>query len=259
VSELALPRNPSLARTTGTMVARCMRLTGRSADTLLTAVIIPVGIMFVFVYIFGGAISTRRSYVSYIVPAVLLLCAGYSAAVTAVNVGRDMRGGAVDRLRSMDISGAVVLSGHVAASVARYLVSTVLVFGVALLIGFRPHAAPVHWLAALGILLLFVLGLSWLCAAVGLVAGTPEAAAGFTFLIMLLPYPSSGFVRVDTLPGWLQGFAAHQPATPVIDTIRGLLLGTPIGASGYRAVLWCAGITVVSIGLCGLLFRRRTG
>jgi ABC-2 type transport system permease protein len=240
------------------MAGRCLRLTGRSPDALLTAVVIPVGVMLVFVYIFGGAISTTRSYVTYIVPAVILLCAGYGTAVTAVSVSRDLQGGAVDRLRSMDIGGAVVLAGHVVASLARNAVSTALVLGVALLIGFRPHAGPLGWLGAVGILALFVFALSWLSAAVGLLAGTPEAAAGFTFLVMLLPYPSSGFVPVATLPGWLRGFAVHQPATPVVESLRGLLLGTPVGADGYRAVLWCAGITVVSVALCGLLFRRRT-
>jgi ABC-2 type transport system permease protein len=259
VSELVLPAPPPLARQVATMVARCLRLSSRSVEALLSAVVIPVGIMLVFVYIFGGAITTGTRYVTYIVPAVILLCAGYSAAMTAVTVTRDLHGGAVDRLRSMDIGGAVVLSGHVAASVARNAVSTLLVLGVALLVGFRPHAGPVAWLAAAGILALFVLALSWLCAAVGLVAGTPEAASGFTVLVMLLPYPSSGFVPVDTLPGWLRGFATHQPATPVIESMRGLLLGTPVGASGYRAVLWCSGITIGSILLCGLLFRRRTG
>src|SRR5262249_32660341 len=161
-----------------------------------------IGIMLVFVYIFGGAISTSTSYVTYIVPGVILLCAGYSTAITAVSVNRDMHGGAVDRLRAMDIGGSVVLSGHVAASLARHVLSPLLVLPVALLIGFRPHASPDHWLAAPGILLLFVLALSWLSAAVGLLAVTPEAASGFTFLVMLLPYPSSGFVPVNTLPEW---------------------------------------------------------
>jgi ABC-2 type transport system permease protein len=258
VSELVLPNRASLVRTTVTIVARCLRLTSRSTDAMLTAVVIPISIMLVFVYIFGGAISTRTSYATYIVPGVVLLCAGTSAAITAVSVNRDMHGGAVDRLRAMDIRGAVVLSGHVAASLARNIVSTLLVFAVAFLIGFRTHASPAHWLAAIGMLLLFVLALSWLSAAIGLLADTPEAASGLTFLVMLLPYASSGFVPVKTLPGWLRGFAAHQPATPVIDSIRGLLLQTPIGTSGYQAIAWCTGITLASIMLSGLLFRRRT-
>ena len=132
-------------------------------------------------------------------------------------------------------------------------------FGVAFLIGFRPHAGPLDWLAAIGVLAAFVLAISWLAAAIGLIAKSPEAANGFTFLIMFLPYASSAFVPVDTMPTWIQGFAEHQPITPVIETLRGLLLGTPVGSSAWTALAWCGGIMAVSIAASGVLFRRRTG
>jgi ABC-2 type transport system permease protein len=134
----------------------------------------------------------------------------------------------------------------------------VLVLGVAFLIGFRPHAGVLDWLAAGGVLLLFILAISWLAAAVGVLAKSPEAAGGFAFFVMFLPYPSSAFVPIDTMPTWIHGFADHQPATPVIETIRGLLLGTPVGSSAWQAVAWCGGIMVVSIGLARVLFGRRT-
>jgi ABC-2 type transport system permease protein len=158
----------------------------------------------------------------------------------------------------MDVAGASVLAGHVAASVVRNLASTVLVFGVAFLIGFRPSAGPLDWLAAAGVLLLFILAISWLAAAVGLLARSPEAAGGFSFLVMFLPYPSSAFVPIDTMPAWIHGFAANQPVTPVIETLRGLLLGLPVGTSPVRAVAWCLGILVASVAVSGVLFRRRT-
>ena len=169
-----------------------------------------------------------------------------------------MRGGIVDRLRSLDVGGAAFLAGHVTASVARNAASTTLVLTVGLLIGFRPHADALEWVAAAGVLLAFVLALSWLAAVIGLLARSPEGANGFTFFVMFLPYPSSAFVPVATMPSWIQGFAEHQPVTPVIETIRSLLLGTPAGSSPWQAVAWCAALLTVSITLAGVLFRRRT-
>jgi ABC-2 type transport system permease protein len=151
-----------------------------------------------------------------------------------------------------------VLTGHVAASVVRNAVSAAVVLAVALLIGFRPTASPGEWLAAIGVLLLFVLAVSWVGAVFGLLARTPEGAGGFSFFAMFLPYPSSAFVPVETMPAWLHGFAEHQPATPVIETLRGLLMGTPIGNSAALAVAWCAAMIAVSLVLAGVLFRHRT-
>jgi len=178
--------------------------------------------------------------------------------MTAVSVSNDMTGGIIDRFRSLDVAGAAVLAGHVAASLARNAVATVLVLGVAFAIGFRPNAGPADWLAAAGILLGFILAISWLSAAFGLLVRSPEAAGGFTFLMSFLPYPSSAFVPVDTMPTWLHGVANNQPVTPVIETLRGLLLGTPVGNSPWLALAWCAAILVASIALAGVLFRRRT-
>jgi ABC-2 type transport system permease protein len=241
-----------------TMIGRCLRLTRRNPEALLTSLLLPVVLMLMFVYLFGGAIHTGTAYVTYVVPGVLLLCAGFGASVTAVSVSHDMTGGIVDRFRSMDLGGASVLAGHVTASVARNVASTVLVVGVAFLIGFRPHAGALDWLAAAGMLLVFVLALSWLSAAVGVLAKSPEAANGFTFLVAFLPYPSSAFVPIDTMPSWIRGFAENQPVTPVIETLRGLLLGTPLGTNPWRALAWCGGILVVSVVLAGTLFRRPT-
>jgi ABC-2 type transport system permease protein len=241
-----------------TMAARCLRLTRRNLDALLTSLLLPIMLMLLFVYLFGGAINTGTRYVTYVVPGVLLLCAGFGASTTAVSVSQDMGGGIIDRFRSMDVGGAAVLAGHAVASVARNTASTILVLGVAFLIGFRPSAGPQDWLAVVGILLGFILAISWLSAAVGLLAKSPEAAGGFTFLVMFLPYPSSAFVPIDTMPTWIHGFASNQPATAVIETLRSLLLGTPVGTSPWLALAWCGGILVASVALSGVLFRRRT-
>jgi ABC-2 type transport system permease protein len=240
------------------MAHRALLLTRRNVEALTTALALPVLLMLLFVYLFGGAIRTGTAYVTYVVPGILLLCAGFGASMTAVSVAHDMTNGVIDRLRSMDVGGASFLTGHVLASVARNLVSTALVFGVAFAIGFRPHAGPVEWLGALGALALFILAISWFSAAVGLLANTPEGAGGFTFLVMFLPYPSSAFVPIDTMPSWIQGFATYQPVTAVIETMRGLLLGLPVGGNGWRAVLWCGGILAAAVLASGALFRART-
>jgi ABC-2 type transport system permease protein len=242
-----------------TMSGRCLRLSRRNVEAVLTSLMLPIMLMLLFVYLFGGAIETGTDkYVTYVVPGLLLLCAGYGASVTAVSVCHDMTGGIVDRLRSLDVGGPAVLCGHVAASVVRNAASTVLVLGVGVLVGFRPHAGALDWLGAAALLLAFLVALSWFAAVIGLLAKTPEGASGFTFFVMFLPYPSSAFVPVHTMPGWIQGFATHQPVTPVIETLRSLLLGTPAGADPWQAVAWCAGILAVSVALSAALFRRRT-
>ena len=241
-----------------TLTARCLRLSRRQVDALLTQLLLPVLLMIVFVELFGGAIDTGTRYVTYVVPGVLLLCAGYSSGLTAVAVCQDMTGGCMDRLRSMNVRGAAVLTGHVAASAARNLASALLVLAIALLLGFRPHAGALQWLAAAGMLLAFILAISWVSAVFGLLARSAEAAGGFTFLIMFLPYASSAFVPVHTMPAWLQGFAAHQPITPITESLRGMLLGTPVGSNAWIGLAWCAGILAASVAASGFLFARRT-
>jgi ABC-2 type transport system permease protein len=250
-------RGPAAGTEWQIMAGRSLRLSRRKLDALLTSVLLPVLLMLMFVYLFGGAIHTGTAYHNYVLPGVLVLCAGFGASLTAVAVSEDMTDGIIDRFRSMDISGAAVLSGHVAASLVRNAISTILVLGVGLAIGFRPAAGLAGWLAAAGVLLAFILAFSWLSAAIGLVAGSPEAASGFTFILMFLPYPSSAFVPIATMPSWLRGFAHHQPATPVIESVRGLLMGTPVGTSPWQALAWCGGLLAVSVGLTGVLFRRR--
>jgi len=252
------PRWRSVLADSLTMAGRSLRLSIRTPDALLTSLLLPIMLMLLFVYLFGGAIQTGTRYVTYVVPGVLLLCAGFGAATTAVGVSQDLTGGIIDRFRSMDVAGAAVLAGHVTASIARNLASTVLVLGVAFLIGFRPNAGPTDWLAAAGVLLLFILAISWLSAAVGVLAKSPEAAGGFAFFMVFLPYPSSAFVPIDTMPAWLHGFANHQPVTPVIETLRGLLLDAPVGTGPWLALAWCGGILAASVALSSVLFRRRT-
>jgi ABC-2 type transport system permease protein len=241
------------------MIGRCLRLGWRNTDAVITSLLLPVALMLMFVYLFGGAIRTGEAYHTYVVPGVLVLCAGFGSALTAVRVCEDMTSGAMDRLRSMNVGGAALLAGHVVASVLRNLASSALVLGVAFAIGFRPHASAAGWLGAAGLLLMFITAISALSAALGLLVRTPDAANGITFGILFLPYPSSAFVPIATMPTWIRGFARHQPVTPVISSVRGLLLSQPLGTSPWLAIAWCGGILVVSGVAATILFQRRAG
>ncbi len=239
------------------LIGRSLRRDLREVDTLLMSVLLPVLLLLMFVYVFGGAIQTGTRYLDFVVPGIILLTAGYGAATTAVSVATDMTGGIMDRFRSMPIRSAAALTGHAVASLARNAVSTALVLGVALALGFRPVAGPLDWLAAIGLIVLYVLAFTWVAVCFGLAASGPEAASGFTFVILFLPYVSSAFVPPGTMPAVLAAVARHQPVTPVTDTIRGLLLGQPVGSSGVVALAWCLGILVVARVLAVVQFRRR--
>jgi ABC-2 type transport system permease protein len=240
-----------------TLIGRSVRHSARSVDALLTAVMLPVMILLLFVYVFGGSIQTGGDYVDYVVPGIILLCAGFGSATTAVAVCQDMTTGVIDRFRSLPIASSAVLTGHVVASVLRNLVSTGIVVGVALLAGFTPHADLLGWLGAIGVLLAFMVAISWLGAAFGLLASNPEAAGGFSFIVMFLPYLSSAFVRPETMPGAFQAIASHQPITPITETVRALLMGGP-GGDAVVALAWCAGGIVVGSVAAAALFRSRT-
>ncbi len=238
-------------------IGRSLRLSVRSIDALLTAIFLPVGIMLMFVYVFGGAIDTSGRYVDYVVPGIIVLCAGFGSAGTAVAVAMDMTSGVIDRFRTLPISSGAVLTGHVTASVARNVVSALLVLGVALLAGFRPTTDPLNWLAAAGILLAVIIAISWIAAAFGLLVRSVETANALTFVAAFAPYVSSAFVDPDTMPAGLAWVAEHQPVTPIADTLRALLLDAPVGNDWILALAWCAAGIVVGRAAAAYLFRRR--
>ena len=245
------------------MIVRCLRRSRRDPEAFLTALMLPIILMLLFVYIFGGAIAHGGGYVNYVVPGLIVLCAGFGAAAAAVAVATDMSNGIVDRFRSMPIAGFSVLLGHIVASVARNLLATSAVIAVAVGIGWRPAASPLGWLAAMGLVVLFVLALSWLAAAFGLLARSPEATNSMSFILMFIPYVSTAFVPAATMPGPLQGFAENQPFTAVIETMRGLWMGqtstgADLGTDAVLAVVYCLAILVASAAAASWLFVRRT-
>jgi ABC-2 type transport system permease protein len=242
-----------------TFIRRSILHSIRTPDVLITAVALPVMLMLMFTFVFGGAFESDGHYVDYVVPGIVLLCAGFGAASTAVDVAQDMTTGIIDRFRTMPIRASAVITGHVVASLLRNLIATVIVVLVGVSVGFRPSATPIEWLAAFGLIALYILAITYLFAAIGLVASSPEAASGYGFIIMFVPYLSSAFVPIATMPSWLQWIAGHQPLTPIIETIRSLLMGTSMGDNGWWALGWCAVIIAAAVTWTALAFRARAG
>ena len=221
---------------------------------------LPVVFLLLFVYVFGGAIGAglgdvtagREAYLAYVIPGILLMTVAGGAQGTAISVAMDMTEGIIARFRTMAIARGAVLTGHVVGSVIQTMLAVVIVMAVALLIGFRPTTGPLEWVAAAGLLALTAVAISWLSVALGMVPKDVETASNLPMFLVILPFLSSGFVPTETMPGPLAWFAEHQPFTPIIETIRGLLLGTPIGSDGIVAVAWCVGISIL-----GYLWSRR--
>lgn len=238
-------------------IGRSLRHSLRDGESLLMAIMLPVMLMLMFTWVFGGAIDPSGAYVDYVVPGIILTCAGFGAASTAVYVANDMRTGIIDRFRTMPIRASAVLTGHVVSSVLRNLFATAIVIGVGVLVGFRPQADILEWIALAGLIALYILAITYLFAAIGLAARSPEGANGYGFVLLFLPYLSSAFVPVSSMPEWLQPVAAHQPITPIVETIRGLLTDAPLRAEPWWAIGWCLAILLIAVVWGSWLFRRK--
>jgi len=241
------------------MAGRCIRHLTRNLDNLLIVIILPVMMMLLFATVFGGAIRIDGdgNYVNYIVPGILLICIGYSASTTAVSVNTDLSQGIVDRFRSMPIAKSAFITGYVIASVFRNIVSTIVLILAAFVLGFTPKASLAEWLVIALILLLYAVAMTYLSTIFGLLAKTPEGAGAFGFVMLFLPYLSSAFVPLDTLPTALRIFAEHQPITILVEALRSLLASTSTSHMA-GAILWCLGIVVVSAYIAGQLFKHKT-
>jgi ABC-2 type transport system permease protein len=236
-----------------TMLRRNLRRMRRNPGLTLFVAGIPIVILLLFVYVFGGTLGAglpgvsggdRGAYANYLAPGILLFTVVGGAQLTPIGVAMDMTEGIIARFKTMAVWRGSVLAGHVIANMIQTLIAVVLVLAVSLAIGFRPNASALDWLAAAGLITFLTLGLTWLSVALGLVAKSVESASNLPMFLMLLPFLGSGFVPTDSMPAGLSWFAEHQPFTPINETLRGLLLGTPIGSDGIAALVWCAVITV---------------
>jgi ABC-2 type transport system permease protein len=246
-----------LVADTSALAGRSIRHELRSLDGLLVTVLLPVLILLAFVYILGGALETTGRYIDYVVPGIVVLTSGYGAALTATALTQDLTTGTIDRLRSLPASPAALFAGHVTAALLRTLFSATLLVGIAIALGFGANASSRAWLAAIGVVALYSSAIAWASVVVGVAARSVEAASGFSFFVLFLPYLSSGFVPLETLPPALRVVAENQPLTPVIETLRALLIGTELGNDGWRATAWCLAIIAVAIPTSATLFRRR--
>jgi len=250
----------SLIRDSITMFVRSLKLSFRNPGAVGVAILAPASILAVFVYVFGGALDVGDySVVNFIVPGVILLSIGQSAPMISVRINNDMTKGVIDRYRTMPIAKSSILVGHVLATILQSIVTVVASIGVALLIGFKPQAGLMEWLIVSGIMVLYITMIVWMATFCGVYWKNAEGAAGVMTLVGILPFLSSGFVPTETMPGVLRTFAENQPMTPIINSIRALLLNQPITDGTIRtALFWCVGLTIVCYLATLRLYKRKT-
>ena len=239
------------------MLRRNVKHTTRNPVTVFNAVLLPIVIMLMFVYMLGNAFNVGVRYIDYATPGMILLAVAYGLSATAAAVNSDMTTGIINRFRVMEVSRGAVLTGHVVITVARSLLSIAAVIGVAFALGFRPHASLPEWLAVAGVIVAACLATSWLTVALGLAAKTPESAGMATVPLIMLPFFSSAIVPAAKMGAGVRQFAEYQPFTPVIESLRGLLAGSPSTGYVITALAWCAGIGLLGYGWAVATFSKR--
>ena len=243
---------------TAALLGRSLRHISRSPDTIITTAVMPIAFMLLFVYVLGGAIETGTdSYVTYLLPGILLITIASGISYTAYRLFLDLQSGIFERFQSMPIARPAVLWAHVLTSVVANLTSLVVVVLVAVLMGFRSGAGVVAWVAVAGVLVLFTLALTWLAVIPGLTAKTIDGASAFSYPLILLPFISSAFVPTATMPGPVRAFAEHQPVTAIVNTIRELFAGQSVGNDLVVALAWCVGLLVGAYGLAMAVYHRK--
>ena len=235
------------------MVRRNFKHIVRNPVTVFNAALMPVVIMLLFVYVFGNAFHVGERYIEYATPGMILLAITYGLSGTAVSVNSDMAKGIINRFKVMNVSRGAVLTGHVAATMLGSSIAIAAIIGVAFALGFRSPATPLDWLAAIGIIAATAFAAAWFTVALGMAAKTPESAGLAVVPLILLPFLSSAIAPAAKMGQGVRQFAEYQPFTPIIESLRGLLAGTPSGGYAAAALAWCAGI-----GLVGYLWSRAT-
>jgi ABC-2 type transport system permease protein len=243
---------------TAVLLGRSMRHITRSMDTIITTAITPIALMLLFVYVFGGAIKTETdNYINYLLPGIMLIAIASGIAYTGLRLFTDMTSGIFERFQSMPIPRSAVLWAHVLTSLVSNAISLVIIVLVALVMGFRTSASPLAWLVVAGILALFTLALTWMAVIAGLSAKSMDAATGFSYPLLFLPFISSAFVPTDTMPGPVRVFAENQPVTSIVNTIQDLFAQRSGGSDIWVALAWCLGILVVAYVLAMAAYRRK--
>jgi ABC-2 type transport system permease protein len=243
---------------TAVLLGRSLRHIARSPDTIITTAVMPIAFMLLFVYVFGGAIQAGSGrYVNYLLPGILLITIASGISYTAFRLFLDLQGGIFERFQSMPIARASVLWAHVLTSLVANLISLVVVVLVALAMGFRSGAGVLGWLAVAGILALFTLALTWIAVIPGLTAKSVDGASAFAYPLIFLPFVSSAFVPTASMPGPVRAFADNQPVTSIVNAIRNLFTGQPVGSGIWTALAWCLGILVVAYLFANRVYQRK--
>lgn len=239
------------------LLNRSMKHILRSPDTIITVAVMPIAFMLLFVYVFGGAIKTGTdNYVNYLLPGILLIAIASGVSYTAFRLFMDMQKGILARFNSMPINRSSVLWSHVLTSIVSNSISLSIIIGVALLMGFRSHASVIEWFMVVGILLLFMLALTWLAVIPGLKAKSIDGASAFSYPLILLPFISSAFVPTDSMTTVVRVFAENQPVTAIVDAIRSLLNSSPVGNDLWVALAWCVGLTLVAFFFATRIYKK---
>jgi ABC-2 type transport system permease protein len=232
----------------------------RTPTSLVFSTIQPVIFVFMFRYVFGGAIEIPGvRYVDFLMPGVFVQTMTFGASNTGIALADDLRKGIVERFRSLPMARSAVLAGRTLADVVRNVLVVTLMLLVGFAVGFRIHTNVFGLLAAVGVMLLFGFAMSWVMALIGLRTGNPEAAQAASFpLLGILVFASSAFVSTRTMPSWLRAYADHQPVTDTVDAARALVLGGPTAGKVLAALAWSAGIVAVFATLSVRRYRRAT-
>jgi ABC-2 type transport system permease protein len=239
------------------MLRRDFKHIARNPTSVFNAVLMPVVLMLMFVYVFGDAFNVGVDYIDYATPGLMLMAVCYGLGATATSVNSDMTKGIINRFKVMDVSRGAVLTGHVVASVLTNLVAIAALIGVAFLLGFSPSASFLDWLGVVGLVVLLGVATGWLTVALGLAAKSPETAGMAAVPLVLLPFFSSAIVPAEQMGPGVRQFAEYQPFTPIIETLRGFLNGAPATGDMIAALAWCVGIALVGYLWASSTFNRR--
>ena len=254
------PRVVSVFTDSLLMIQRSSTHIVRNTDQLLGTFFQPIMFLVLFTAVYSGAIKTEGTdYTNFLIAGLIVQTLAFGSTTTAIAVANDMQKGIIDRFRSLPMSNIAVLTGHVVSDLFRNLISAIVLVVAGLVIGFRPDATFVEWMLLLGLTILVTLAFSWLSAILGLISKSIEGVQWMTFVsVFPLTFASSAFVDPATMTSWLRPFAENQPITHIVDTFRGLMIGTPIGDAGWLSVVWLVGITIIAIPIASWLFRQKT-
>jgi ABC-2 type transport system permease protein len=243
------------------MIKRSSTYILRNTDQLMGTFFQPIMFLVLFTAVFNGiglSLPKGIDYLAFLMAGIIVQTVAFGSTTTSIAVANDLQRGIVDRFKSLPMSNIAVLNGHVVSDVFRNAISTTVMLLAGLLFGFRPNASFTDWLLIAGIIILFTLAFSWLSAIMGILAKSVEGVQWMSFLFVFpLTFASGAFAPTESLASWIRPFAANQPITHVIESVRALMIGTPLGNHALLAIIWCVGTLIVAMPVAAWLFKRK--